>query len=69
MSTLKAKPKPTTKEDSAASAAVNIARLLVGQNWTPETYRQQRQYVNSLPGVKIVALPRDAEFDFKEVSQ
>jgi len=45
------------------SAAINIAKLLV-QNWTPQTYREQREYVNSLPGVRIVSLPRDEEFGY-----
>lgn len=58
--------KPIDKQDAATSAAINIAKLLVGENWTPETYRQQREYVNSLPGVRIVSLPRDEEFSYSE---
>lgn len=56
--------KPTDPMDVAASVAINIAKLLVGENWTEETYREQRDYVNSLPGVDIVSLPRDAEFGY-----
>lgn len=56
--------KPLTRADVATSAAINIAKLLVQDNWTPETYREQREYVNSLPGVAIVSLPRDKEFEY-----
>ena len=56
--------KPTSPEDVSTSVAINIAKLLVKQDWTPETYRSQRDYVNTLPGVKIVALPRDPEFGY-----
>jgi len=56
--------KPLTRADVATSAAINIAKLLVQENWTPESYRQQREYVNSLPGVAIVSLPRDQEFEY-----
>jgi len=55
---------PRTKEDVATSVAINIAKLLVKEGWTPETYREQRDYVNSLPGVSIVSLPRDEEFQY-----
>lgn len=57
------KQKPKTQTDVAMSAAINIAKLLV-QTWTPQTYREQREYVNSLPGVRIVSLPRDEEFGY-----
>lgn len=60
---MQTKPKPKTHDDINTSAALNIAKLLV-QNWTPETYREQREYVNSLPGVRIVSLPRDKEFGY-----
>lgn len=56
--------KPLTRADVATSAAINIAKLLVQDNWTRETYREQREYVNSLPGVAIVSLPRDEEFGY-----
>ena len=56
--------KPLTRADVSTSAAINIAKLLVQDNWTPETYREQREYVNSLPGVRIVSLPRDQEFEY-----
>jgi hypothetical protein len=56
--------KPLTRADVATSAAINIAKLLVQDNWTPDSYRQQREYVNSLPGVAIVSLPRDREFEY-----
>lgn len=62
---MQTKTKPTDPTDVAMSAAINIAKLLV-QNWTPETYREQRHYVNSLPGVCIVSLPRDEEFGYVE---
>jgi hypothetical protein len=61
--------KPLTRADVATSAAINIAKLLVQENWTPETYRQQREYVNSLPGVVIVSLPRDQEFEYAGMEQ
>jgi hypothetical protein len=48
----------------ATSVAINIAKLLVKEGWTEETYREQRDYVNSLPGVCIVSLPRDEEFQY-----
>lgn len=60
---MQTKTKPKTRDDIATSVALNIAKLLV-QNWTPETYRRQREYVNSLPGVEIVSLPRDEEFGY-----
>ena len=63
---MQAKSKPKTKDDINTSAALNIARLLVNEGWTPETYREQREYVNSLPGVRIVSLPRDEEFGYSE---
>ena len=56
--------RPLTRSDVATSAAINIAKLLVQDSWTPETYREQREYVNSLPGVRIVSLPRDDEFHY-----
>ena len=62
------KSKPNSPTDVAMSAAINIAKLLV-QTWTPETYREQREYVNSLPGVRIVSLPRDEEFGYVEAGQ
>ena len=62
---MQTKQKPKTQDDVAMSAAINIAKLLV-QTWTPETYREQREYVNSLPGVRIVSLPRDEEFGYSE---
>lgn len=58
------KQKPKTKDDINTSAALNIARLLVNEGWNPETYREQREYVNSLSGVRIVSLPRDEEFGY-----
>ena len=60
---MQTKQKPNSPTDVAMSAAINIAKLLV-QNWTPQTYREQREYVNSLPGVRIVSLPRDEEFGY-----
>ena len=60
---MQTKQKPKTHDDINTSAALNIAKLLV-QNWTPQTYREQREYVNSLPGVRIVSLPRDEEFGY-----
>ena len=60
---MQTKQKPKTHDDINTSAALNIAKLLV-QNWTPQTYREQREYVNSLPGVRIVSLPRDKEFGY-----
>ena len=60
---MQTKQKPRTQDDVNTSAAINIAKLLV-QTWTPETYREQREYVNSLPGVRIVSLPRDEEFGY-----
>lgn len=62
---MQTKTKPKTPDDIATSVALNIAKLLV-QSWTPETYREQREYVNSLPGVEIVSLPRDEEFGYVE---
>lgn len=56
--------RPQTREDVATSVAINIAKLLVKEGWTEETYREQRDYVNSLPGVSIVSLPRDEEFQY-----
>jgi hypothetical protein len=61
---MQTKQKPKSPADINTSAAINIAKLLVQDNWTPETYREQREYVNSLPGVQIVALPRDEEFGY-----
>lgn len=58
------KTKPKLQDDINTSAALNIAKLLVQDGWTPETYREQREYVNSLPGVVIVSLPRDQEFQY-----
>lgn len=60
---MQTKTKPRTQDDINTSAALNIAKLLV-QTWTPQTYREQREYVNSLPGVRIVSLPRDEEFGY-----
>jgi hypothetical protein len=60
---MQTKTKPKTQDDINTSAALNIAKLLV-QTWTPQTYREQREYVNSLPGVRIVSLPRDEEFGY-----
>ena len=65
---MQTKQKPKTHDDINTSAALNIAKLLV-QNWTPQTYREQREYVNSLPGVRIVSLPRDDEFGYVEAGQ
>ena len=65
---MQTKTKPRTQDDINTSAAINIAKLLV-QNWTPQTYREQREYVNSLPGVRIVSLPRDEEFGYVEAGQ
>ena len=65
---MKTKQRPKTPDDIATSVALNIAKLLV-QNWTPETYREQREYVNSLPGVEIGSLPRDEEFGYVEGRQ
>jgi hypothetical protein len=63
--------RPRTRADVATSVAINIAKLLVQEGWTPQTYREQREYVNSLPGVRIVSLPRDEEFGYvpTEVTQ
>lgn len=61
---MQTKSKPKSPTDVAMSAAINIAKLLVQEGWTPETYREQREYVNSLPGVRIVSLPRDKEFEY-----
>ena len=63
---MQTKHKPRTQDDVATSVAINIAKLLVHEGWTPETYREQRDYVNSLPGVRIVSLPRDEEFGYSE---
>lgn len=65
---MQTKTKPRTQDDINTSAALNIAKLLV-QAWTPQTYREQREYVNSLPGVRIVSLPRDEEFGYVEAGQ
>lgn len=61
---MQTKQKPKSQDDINTSAALNIAKLLVQDGWTPETYREQREYVNSLPGVEIVSLPRDEEFGY-----
>ena len=61
---MQTKQKPKSPTDVAMSAAINIAKLLVQEGWTPQTYREQREYVNSLPGVRIVSLPRDEEFGY-----
>jgi hypothetical protein len=66
---MQTKQKPKSPADINTSAAINIAKLLVQENWTPETYRQQREYVNSLPGVVIVSLPRDQEFEYAGTEQ
>lgn len=66
---MQTKQKPKSPADINTSAAINIAKLLVQENWTPETYRQQREYVNSLPGVVIVSLPRDQEFEYAGMEQ
>lgn len=63
---MQTKSKPKSPVDVAMSAAINIAKLLVQEGWTPQTYREQREYVNSLPGVRIVSLPRDEEFGYLE---
>ncbi len=63
---MQTKSKPKSQTDVAMSAAINIAKLLVQEGWTPQTYREQREYVNSLPGVRIVSLPRDEEFGYSE---
>ena len=63
---MQTKSKPKSPTDVAMSAAINIAKLLVQEGWTPQTYREQREYVNSLPGVRIVSLPRDEEFGYVE---
>jgi len=68
-STMQTKQKPKSPTDVAMSAAINIAKLLVQEGWTPQTYREQREYVNSLPGVRIVSLPRDEEFGYVEAGQ
>lgn len=61
---MQTKSRPKTRADINTSAAINIAKLLVQEGWTPQTYREQREYVNSLPGVRIVSLPRDEEFGY-----
>jgi hypothetical protein len=61
--------RPLTRTDVATSVAINIAKLLVQDGWTPQTYREHRDYVNSLPGVRIVSLPRDQEFGYVETEQ
>jgi len=66
---MQTKQKPKSPTDVAMSAAINIAKLLVQEGWTPQTYREQREYVNSLPGVRIVSLPRDEEFGYVEAGQ
>ena len=66
MTITETKSKPKSPTDVAMSAAINIAKLLVQEGWTPQTYREQREYVNSLPGVRIVSLPRDEEFGYVE---
>jgi hypothetical protein len=66
---MQTKQKPKSPADINTSAAINIAKLLVQENWTPETYRQQREYVNSLPGVVIVSLPRDQECEYAGTEQ
>lgn len=58
------RPKPQTELDVSTSVAVNIAKLLVLENWTETSYREHREYVNSLPGVGIQHLPRDSEFGY-----
>ena len=63
---MQTKSKPKSQTDVVMSAAINIAKLLVQEGWTPQTYREQREYVNSLPGVRIVSLPRDEEFGYSE---
>ena len=69
MTITETKSKPKSPTDVAMSAAINIAKLLVQEGWTPQTYREQREYVNSLPGVRIVSLPRDEEFGYVEAGQ
>jgi hypothetical protein len=64
---MQTKSKPKTRDDIKTCAALSIAKLLV-QSWTDETYREQREYVNSLPGVQIVSLPSDEEFGYVEVT-
>ena len=66
---MQTKQKPKSPTDVAMSAAINIAKILVQEGWTPQTYREQREYVNSLPGVRIVSLPRDEEFGYVEAGQ
>lgn len=65
---LQKKTIPTDPGDIAMSVALGVAKLMV-RNWTPETYREQREYVNSLPGVRIVSLPRDPEFGYVETGR
>ena len=69
MTITETKSKPKSPTDVAMSAAINIAKLLVQEGWTPQTYREQREYVNSLPGVRIVSLPRVEEFGYVEAGQ
>ncbi len=59
----KTKPLPKTTDDIAMSVALGVAELMVRQ-WTPEKYSEQRDRLNSLPGVRIVSLPRDEEFGY-----
>ena len=62
---LQKKTIPTDQGDISMAVALGVAKLMV-RNWTRETYREQREYVNSLPGVRIVSLPRDEEFGYVE---
>lgn len=65
---VKTKTMPTDPGDIAMSVALGVAKLMV-RNWTPETYRGEREYLNSLPGVRIVSLPRDQEFGYVEAGR
>ncbi len=66
---LQKKTIPTDQGDIAMTVALGVAKLMV-RSWTAETYREQREFINSLPGVRILSLPRDEEFGYAEkVSQ
>ena len=65
---VKTKNMPTDVGDIAMFVALGVAKLMV-RNWTSETYREQRDYINSLPGARIVSLPRDEEFGYVEAGQ
>ena len=59
---------PEEPIDVAASVVTAVARLCVGE-LTAEEYREERQRVNSMRGVDIRSLPRDAEFGFSLESE